>query len=302
MKKIFPGYYATQDGKIWSTKQNKFLKTRKNNKGYELVNISIDGKVKTYSVHRLVAKAYLNNSKHLPTINHKDGDKTDNSVKNLEWTTMSDNELDAFDKGLVDRPNLKTRKQKEEESINKGKNMKKQIRLSESQLRKLVRETLNEAAYNGQQVSQQWLNAQNYYFNALGSIWKVIQGLSNFSKGQPAPKFISDFQKQLTDLYNSFRNRQDVQAEQPQQQQGYAQQMKGGSQTTVQPQVSAEGKSRRKPGMNEELKNVIHKEGGKWKIRGHKGKGDNEKDGDWAADYSSKEKAKAALRAYFANK
>lgn len=54
--------------------------------------------------------------------------------------------------------------------------------------------------------------------------------------------------------------------------------------------------------IKEELENVIHKEGGKWKIRGHKGKGNNEKDGDWKADYKSKEDAKAALRAYFANK
>ena len=52
----------------------------------------------------------------------------------------------------------------------------------------------------------------------------------------------------------------------------------------------------------ESLKNVIHKEGNKWKIRGHKGKGSNEKDGDWAADYDSKKDAQAALRGYFAKK
>jgi len=54
--------------------------------------------------------------------------------------------------------------------------------------------------------------------------------------------------------------------------------------------------------IKEELKNVIHKEGNKWKIRGHKGKGNNEADGDWAADYKSKESAEAALRGYFAKK
>ena len=54
--------------------------------------------------------------------------------------------------------------------------------------------------------------------------------------------------------------------------------------------------------MQESLKNVIHKEGNKWKIRGHKGKGSNEKDSDWAADYDSKKDAQAALRGYFAKK
>lgn len=55
-------------------------------------------------------------------------------------------------------------------------------------------------------------------------------------------------------------------------------------------------------GVNEELHDVIHKEGDDWKIRGHKGKGDNEKDGDWKANYKSKASAEAALRGYFAQK
>ena len=55
-------------------------------------------------------------------------------------------------------------------------------------------------------------------------------------------------------------------------------------------------------GVNEELHNVIHKEGDDWKIRGHKGKDDNEKDGDWKANYKSKASAEAALRGYFAQK
>lgn len=51
-----------------------------------------------------------------------------------------------------------------------------------------------------------------------------------------------------------------------------------------------------------ELKNVVHKEGDVWKIRGHKGKGTNEKDGDWNADYKTREDAEAALRGYFASR
>lgn len=54
--------------------------------------------------------------------------------------------------------------------------------------------------------------------------------------------------------------------------------------------------------LSEELHNVVHKEGDVWKIKGHKGKGDNEKDGDWQANYKSKASAEAALRGYFAQK
>ena len=60
--------------------------------------------------------------------------------------------------------------------------------------------------------------------------------------------------------------------------------------------------SRLKEIIEEELKNVIHKEGNVWKIRGHKGKGNNESDGDLAANYKTKEDAEAALRAYFSKK
>ncbi len=52
----------------------------------------------------------------------------------------------------------------------------------------------------------------------------------------------------------------------------------------------------------EELKNVIHKSGNNWKIKGHKGKGTNNKNGDWKANYKTKKDAQDALKAYFANK
>ena len=55
-------------------------------------------------------------------------------------------------------------------------------------------------------------------------------------------------------------------------------------------------------GIVAELKNVIHKEGNVWKIRGHKGKGTNEKDGDWKADYKTRKDAENALKGYFASK
>ena len=60
--------------------------------------------------------------------------------------------------------------------------------------------------------------------------------------------------------------------------------------------------SRLKEIIEEELKNIIHKEGNVWKIRGHKGKGNNESDGDWAANYKTKEDAEAAIRAYISKK
>lgn len=59
--------------------------------GYQNVHLRKDGVDKRVSVHRLVAIAFIPNPNSLPEINHIDGDKTNNSVENLEWCTRSDN-------------------------------------------------------------------------------------------------------------------------------------------------------------------------------------------------------------------
>lgn len=63
----------------------RVLKLKSN--GYYQVNLSKFNKVKCYSVHRLVALAFIPNPKKLPCINHKDENKTNNCVENLEWCT-----------------------------------------------------------------------------------------------------------------------------------------------------------------------------------------------------------------------
>lgn len=61
--------------------------------GYYAVDLRKDGQCKTCSVHRLVATAFLPNPDGLPFVNHKDEDKTNNSVGNLEWCTSEYNNL-----------------------------------------------------------------------------------------------------------------------------------------------------------------------------------------------------------------
>lgn len=84
--KGYEGKYAiTSCGKVWSYKNKRFLSTHKNSKGYKRVYLCKDNIGKFLAIHRLVAKAYIPNIDNLPQVNHKDENKENNSVNNLEW-------------------------------------------------------------------------------------------------------------------------------------------------------------------------------------------------------------------------
>lgn len=68
---------------------------------YRYVVLSKPGYTKNALVHRLVAEAFIPNPNNLPQVNHKDGDKNNNTVENLEWCTASYNIRHAYDNGLM---------------------------------------------------------------------------------------------------------------------------------------------------------------------------------------------------------
>lgn len=77
------------------------MKSQVNNgTGYLIVNLKHNGAQKMKTVHRLVAEHFIQNPLGLSDVNHKDGDKTNNRIDNLEWCTHAENVKHAVDIGL----------------------------------------------------------------------------------------------------------------------------------------------------------------------------------------------------------
>ena len=97
----FPDYFVTPEGEIWSVKrETPRLLAKRLHKGYYNVGgdfgvTSKNTKRVTYSIHRLVAETFIPNPHNLTDVNHINGDKTDNSVSNLEWCSRRYNHLHA---------------------------------------------------------------------------------------------------------------------------------------------------------------------------------------------------------------
>lgn len=71
-----------------------------NSNGYPRCDMNVDGKPKSYLIHRLVANLFIPNPDNKPFVNHIDGNKHNNTVNNLEWCTRSENEKHAWRTGL----------------------------------------------------------------------------------------------------------------------------------------------------------------------------------------------------------
>ncbi len=94
-------YSVTEDGKVYSHLNGKWLKPGINNSGYFIYNLTpVQIKPqKTFTAHKLVAIAYLGLSEN-DIINHKDGDKQNNHYSNLEKITQKENVLHSLRTGL----------------------------------------------------------------------------------------------------------------------------------------------------------------------------------------------------------
>lgn len=101
-----PYFVVTEAGLVFNLKTNRPAAIHKN-AGYNFVNVVIDGRTLNYYVHRLVALTFIPVPEAIleitlrPEVNHKDGNKDNNAVTNLEWVTSKQNSNHAIATGLL---------------------------------------------------------------------------------------------------------------------------------------------------------------------------------------------------------
>jgi hypothetical protein len=91
----FPNYEINQFGNIRNKNTGKILKNFINSSYYK-INLYNNKKIKSLYIHRLIAFYFIQNPLNLPEINHKDGNKLNNSLDNLEWCTSSENTIHSY--------------------------------------------------------------------------------------------------------------------------------------------------------------------------------------------------------------
>lgn len=92
---IYGRYEIYKDGKIYSLRAKKYLTLSADSNGYKCCNLWNGYYYTKHRVHRLVAEYFLEKEKHHREVNHKDGDRMNSDISNLEWCTSSENNAHA---------------------------------------------------------------------------------------------------------------------------------------------------------------------------------------------------------------
>jgi len=96
-------YFIDSAGVAYSSAHRELRKLKPycTSKGYMQIDLWCNNKRNTATIHRLVASAFIPNPHDYPQVNHKDGNKQNNNVYNLEWCNQSQNQIHACEIGLV---------------------------------------------------------------------------------------------------------------------------------------------------------------------------------------------------------
>jgi hypothetical protein len=97
--KNYHGYVVFENGVIIN-KDGHEIKPQTKKRRYAKVTLYFNGKYRYTNLHRILAELFIPNPNNLPQVNHKDGDRSNNTISNLEWVSARRNIIHAFEIGL----------------------------------------------------------------------------------------------------------------------------------------------------------------------------------------------------------
>lgn len=160
--KDFPQYEINTKGQVRNSK-GKLLKGCISSRGYQMVHLRTKDTNKLCSVHRLVAETFIPNPLHLSEINHKDENKLNNNVSNLEWCSSEYNK----NYGTRNKRISKTKR-------NHTYNTKQVLCIETNIIYPSVREAQRQTGIDNSQISAVCNHKKNYK-TAGGYHWKYIE-------------------------------------------------------------------------------------------------------------------------------
>lgn len=137
---MFDGYSVSTDGRVRNDRNGYILKNSISVQGYPVVNIYKH----VVAVHKLVGEAFIPNPENKPTINHKDGNRCNNNINNLEWATYSENNwhswniIDSSDRRAEISRKIKNKELNNYFGYNHLVNTETKLKMSESKNKKLM--------------------------------------------------------------------------------------------------------------------------------------------------------------------
>ena len=139
----FEDYGISKDGNVYSFRSDIELKKAMRPNGYLFVTLYKNKKPYRISVHRLVAITFIHNPERKLEVNHKDGNKTNNNVSNLEWVTASENEIHKYKLGYINHFKGKHHSEKAKQKMHEWQQLHKRIGKDNANSKKVLCVELN---------------------------------------------------------------------------------------------------------------------------------------------------------------